>query len=174
MIDGESEYLSKTKVLALDELDDKSLSKGSAESLKKSVMEMQNPQFTDIMIATFGWKIQSDKSRKLVSKLPNGKILFPDRSESKQEIEPGIPYVCLVYEREREAFAKICAEEYQPKIYIHPSKMVAVVWRKKNGDVEHKVPVGNSYNERLLKAFQIVEDEGFPSIRVVIRRNQRP
>ncbi len=100
------------------------------------------------MCIVFGWKLQPDGSKKLVAKLPNGKIIFPDRSE-QGAVEPGVPYICLVYEREREAFAKVCSEEYQPKIYVQSNRIVTMVWREPSGKVTNKVAIGNSFEERL-------------------------
>ena len=123
----------------------------AAEEFKALVAGKQDNLFKDIMCVVFGWKVQPDGSKKLVAKLPNGKIIFPDRSE-QGEVEPGVPYICLVYEREREAFAKVCSEEYQPKIYVMPSKMVSMVWRDPSGKISNKMAIGNTHEERIVAA----------------------
>ncbi|GAH23332.1 unnamed protein product, partial [marine sediment metagenome] len=110
-----------------------------------------------------------DGSRKLVSKLPNGKIIFPDRSEQIEKVEVGIPYICLVYEREREAFAKVCSEEYRPKIFVQSNKLVTMVWRDKSGKVRNKLFPGNTYEERILLSVKEMEKLGFPSVSIIFR-----
>ena len=159
----------------------------AAKEFEEDVVNKQDSQFKDIMSVVFGWKIQTDGSRKLVSKLPNGKIMFPDRSEQIETIEPGVPYICLVYERKdelnekgeiiqqgKEAFAKICSGEYQPKVYIQENRLVTMVWREKDsGKIRRKVPVENSFEERVIFAIKEMEKLGFPSVRVIFRGNQR-
>jgi len=110
---------------------------------------------------------------KLMSMLPNGKVVFIDRSQNIEEIIPEDPYICMVYEREREAFAKVLFPEYQPKIYIPPSRIPAMVWRDEKGNVRRKVPHENSYEERLIKAIKEMEGMGFESIKIVFRKNIR-
>lgn len=173
-IEGESEYIGKTKVLTMDEAKNaKRVTGKAADDFEKDILEKQDIFFKDIMCVTFGWKMQENGDRKLVSKLPNGKIIFPDRSEEEKDIEPGIPYICLVFERPREAFAKICAEEYQPKIYVTSSRIPSMVWRDHSGQMIRKMPHGNSYEVRILSAVKQMEELGFPSIRIIFRKNQR-
>jgi len=185
----DSEYIGSSKILSIDEAKErKGVVGDSAKEFEEQVINKQDSQFKDIMSVVFGWKIQPDGSRKLVSKLPNGKILFPDRSEQLETIEPGIPYICLVYERKdetnpktgevlnpgREAFAKICAEEYHPKIYVPSSKMPTMVWRdRESGKIRRKVPVANSYELRMITAIKEMEKLGFPSVRIIFRENQQ-
>jgi len=174
MEDGESEYIGTSKILSIDDAKKVKRVMGTdGEKFEKEIAGMQDSLFTDIMCVTFGWKDQPDGSRKLVSKLPNGKIIFPDRSEDVSQIESGIPYICLIYEREREAFAKICCEEYQPKIYVPTSRMPSMVYKDKGGETVRKMPHGNSYEVRILEAIKVMEDLGFPSIRVIFRKNQQ-
>jgi len=170
----ESEKISVSKVLTIDEAKKiKGVSGARAKEFENEILGKQDTLFNDIMCVTFGWKVQEDGSRKLVSKMPNGKILFPDRSEDMKEIEPGTPYICLVYEREREAFAKVVCEEYQPKIYVPSSKIPSMVWRDSNGKMRRKAPYGNSYEVRMISAIKEMEKLGFPSIKVIFRNNQR-
>jgi hypothetical protein len=172
--DMESEYITSTKIISLDEAKDLARTIGPERTdLEGKIIDKQDAFFSDIMVVVFGWKIQPDKSRKLVSKLPNGKIIFPDRSEQVERIEPGIPYICLVYEREREAFAKICAEEYQPKIYVPSSKVVSLIYKTKSGKLMRKIPVHNTYEPRILEALKEAEELGFASVKVIFRQNQK-
>ena len=174
MSNMDSEYIGSTKILTIDEAKKRAgLSQESSDNFEKEVMEKQDGLFKDIMSVVFGWKIQPDGSKKLVSRLPNGKILFLDRSETGKHIEPGVPYICLVYEREREAFAKVCSEEYQPKIFVPSHRMPVMVWRDDNGKVHRKVPIGDSYELRMMAALKEMESLGFPSVRIIFRANQR-
>jgi len=172
-MEGESERIGESKILTVDEVKKLlRLSGEKAKELENSILEKQDGLFKDIMIVTFGWRLQEDGTRKLVSRLPNGKFLFPDRSENIQDIEPGIPYVCLVYEREREGFAKIISEEYQPKIYVPTHRVPVMVWRDENGRIHRKAPLGKSYEMRIIAAIKEMEDMGFQSVRVIFRKNQ--
>jgi len=171
--DMESDYISSTKIMSIDDaIKKKRVAGESAESLKEDIASKQDTLFKDIMSVVFGWKIQEDGGKKLVSKLPNGKIIFPDRSEQQEKIEPGTPYICLVYERDREAFAKICSEEYQPKIFIPSSRVLTMVWRDENGNIKKKMPKENTYEERLVSAIKEFEEMKVPSVRVIFRKNQ--
>jgi len=173
MSDIDSEKISVSKVLTIDEAKKvKKVSGDRAKKFEEEVIEKQDSLFKDIMVVTFGWKIQEEGTRKLVSKLPNGKIIFPDRSETLEEIEPGTPYICLVFEREREAFAKIICEEYQPKIYIPSSRIPQMVWREESGKIRHKAPHASTYEERIVSAIKEMEKKGFPSIKIIFRENQ--
>jgi hypothetical protein len=150
---------------------------GNKEEALKYIEERQDERFTDIRSLRFGWVDQSpDKDKKdikLMSMLPNGKVVFPDRSEDLDTIVPEEPYICLVYEREREAFAKVLFQEYQPKIYIPPTRIPAMVWRDESGKVRRKLPHGKTYEERLIKAIKEMESRGFETIKIVFRKNMR-
>ena len=121
------------------------------------------------MSIIFGWKIQPNGSKKLMSKLPCGKALFPDKSEDVDSIEPSIPYVCLVYEPEenpdgtqaKQAYAKIICEEYIPIIYVPKSRIPVMVWVDKNGRKRNKVPVGNSYMDRMMILLDMAEKDKY-------------
>ena len=174
MSESESEYIGSSKIMTIDEaIDKKGVVGSAADKFMEEVGQKQDKLFKDIMSVVFGWKNQEDGSRKLVSKLPNGKIIFPDRSEQRENLEPGVPYICLVYEREREAFAKVCSEEYQPKIFIHGSKVVTMVWRNDSGEIRRKVPHENTFEERIVSAVKEMEKLNFPSVRIIYRSNQK-
>lgn len=175
MVEGiDSEKISVSKVLSVDEAKNRKKVSGKlGEKFVEEILEKQDSLFKDIMVVTFGWKVQEDGSKKLVSKLPNGKIIFPDRSEALEEIESGVPYICLVYEREREAFAKVICEEYQPKIFVPSSRIPQMVWREESGKIRHKAPHGSSYELRMVSAIKEMEKLGFPSVKVIFRNNQK-
>jgi len=167
-----SEHISVSKVLTMDEaIQRKGVVGPAADEFKALVLTKQDNLFKDIMCIVFGWKVQPDGSKKLVAKLPNGKIIFPDRSE-QGTVEPGVPYICLVYEREREAFAKVCSEEYQPKIYVPSSRMPSMVWRDHSGKIRNKIPMGATYEERIAAAIKEMEEMKLPSVKVIFRTNQ--
>lgn len=177
-----SEKLADAKSLTIDEAKKKlKLFGDKAEAFEKKISEREDGQFNLLMSIVFGKKLQEDGSRKLMSKMPSGKALFPDRSESLEEIEPGIPYVCLVYDRElnekgepgREAFAKIICKEYQPIIYVPATSRIPVlVYTKENGETTRKAYPGKSYAERMMALLNESEKLGFPSVKIVYRKNQ--
>lgn len=146
------------------------------------VSSKTNEFFADIRTLKFSWKLQEkDKEKKLMSRLPNGKVVFVDKHEKEGEVLPGIPYICLIYEPEenpdgtqaRQAYAKIVCEEYEPKIFILPNRLVHEVWRDDKGNIRRRAPHGNSYQERLVTAVMAMEERGFVSIRLVFRGNER-
>jgi len=109
------------------------------------------------------------------------KNCFPDKTEKLDQIEAGLPYICLVYDRKvdeegkpgREAFAKIICEEYQPKIYIPSSRLPLMSWRDKSGQLRNKAPFGNSFEERIVSAIKEMEKMGFPSVKLIYRINEK-
>jgi len=148
------------------------------EKLLEEIESKQDERFRDIRSLRFGWVKQpiegsKETETKLMSMLPNGKVVFVDRSQDVTDINIEDPYICMVYEREREAFAKILFPEYQPKIYIPPSRIPAMVWRDESGKTHRKLPHGNTYEERLIQALKEMEKLGFESIKVVFRKNIR-
>lgn len=180
-IDGTSEHISKAEPLSIDEAKKKlKLGGDKAKAFEQKIIERQDGQFSQIMSIVFGWKLQEDGSKKLMSKMPSGKALFADRSEVLEEIEPGVPYMCLVYDRKedeegrpgREAFAKIICREYKPKIYVPTNHLPVMVWNEESGKVRNEVPHGNSYAERIMKLIIMAEEKGFPSVDIVYRKNQ--
>ena len=142
------------------------------EEFMKLIEEKQDERFTDIRSLVFGWKPQPDGSKKLMSRLPNGKVVFVDRRE-QFEVKPGRPYLCLVYEREREAFARILCEEQEPVIWVLQNKLVTLRYVDKNGQLKVIMPHGKTYQERILAALNRLERLGFPEIKVVFRENER-
>ena len=113
------------------------------------------------------------------------KNCFPDKSENLDEIKPGMPYMCLVYDRPneyndagelikegREAFAKIICEENRAKIFVPPNRLPVMVWTETSGKVRNKVPVANSYGERMMDLINMAEKMGLPLVEIVFRKNQ--
>lgn len=144
------------------------------EEFNKLVVEKTDDRFNEIYRLVFGYVEQPDGSQKLMSKLPNGKVVFPDKSEKLERIKPGVPYLCLVYEREREAFAKILSEEYEPRIFVQPNGIVSIVWRKDNGEIEHRVVKEDTYVKRLIAALKFVEEElRVPDVRITFRKYEK-
>jgi len=147
----------------------------SEDSFEKKVNDKQDELFTDLRSLIFQWKEQEEGDKKMMSRLPNGKVVFLDRSDNPEEIKTDTPYICAVYEREREAFAKIICEEYKPKIYVLPSHAVRVVYKDKNKDtqIEMPGPQYNNYGERMMYCIKKCESFGFPEVTIVFRGNRR-
>jgi len=171
--------IGKMKKLNADEaISRKGTFGGNIEEDIKKIENLQDDRFTDIWSLRFGWvEQQSDKGsktqKKLMSMLPNGKVVFIDRYQNDTDIVPEDPYICLVYEREREAFAKIIFPEYQPKIYIPPSRLPVMVWRDNKGRIQRRLGKGNSYEMRLLDCIKEMEKLGFDSVKIVYRKYSR-
>lgn len=142
------------------------------EDFLNLIKEKQDERFTDIRSLVFGWRDQPDGSKKLMSRLPNGKVVFVDRRE-QFEVKPGRSYLCLVYEREREAFARILCEEQEPVIWVLQNRLVTLRYVEDNGQLKIVMPHGNTYQERILAALDRLEKLGFPEIKVIFRENER-
>lgn len=180
------QHITDAKPLTIDEAKQKlKLGGDKARTFEEKVLEKQDGQFTKLMSVVFGWKLQKAGGKKLVSKMPSGKILFPDKSENLDEVKPGMPYMCLVYDRPneyddngalikqgKEAFAKIICEENRAKIFVPPNRLPVMVWTESNGKVRNKVPVANSYGERMMDLINMAEKMGLPLVEIVFRRNQ--
>lgn len=162
--------------MSVDEAKQRKGQLGVSESeFEKLIESKQDELFTDLRSLIFQWKEQSDGEKKLMSRLPNGKIVFLDRSDSPEETNTDTPYICAVYEREREAFAKIICEEYRPKIYVLPSHSLTLVYRDQKGKTRHEMPGPQfqSYEEKLVYAIKKCESLGFPEINILFRGNIR-
>ena len=140
--------------------------------------QAKDEKFSEIYSLVFGWRAQPHKegeqvTYKLMSSLPDGRVVFIDRSQKEEDVIPEEPYICLVYKRPKEAFAKILFPQYQPHIYIPPNRLPAMVWRDENGNIRNKRPHGKSYEERLISAIKEMEHMGFEHVKLVFRRNMR-
>ena len=146
----------------------------SEEEFKNKVVEKSGDRFDQIFRLVFGYVEQPDGTSKLMSRLPNNKLVFLDKSEKIENVKPGQPYLCLVYEREREAFAKVLSEEYEPRIFIQPNGLITLVWRKDNGEVERRIMVEKTYPERLVAAIKYCDDVlKTPDVRITFRKHER-
>lgn len=146
----------------------------SDEEYDKKVQNKSNELFSDLRTLFFAWKEQPDGSQKLMSRLPNGKICFLDRSDDPKEVRENAPYTCAVYEREREAFAKIVCEEYQPTIHVFPDQRVTMVFKDNKGNTVHKMPGPyNSFGKRITEAVKIFRKKGFSEAKLVYIANMR-
>ena len=61
-----------------------------------------------------------------------------------------------------------------PKIYIPASRIPVLVYINKEGNKHIKVPVGNSFNERIGKLVDKVEKMGYKKAELIYRKNQYP
>lgn len=164
-----------SKKLTIDEAFERKGKLGlSRERFEEKVLEKQNDLFTDLRCLPFSWVDQPDGSKKLMSRLPNGKIVFLDKSDDPSKVRTDISYICAVYERDKVAFAKIICEEYIPKINVLPNRMVSTVWRDEKGRARKKMhgPFP-SYEERILDAIKMFENLGFPEALIVFLKNRR-
>jgi hypothetical protein len=152
----------------------------SEEEILKEVdkIQSQDEKFNEIYSLVFGLKEQPHKEGekvkyKVMSSLPDGRVVFVDRSQNEEDIALEEPYICLVYKRAKEAFAKVLFPQYQPHIYIPPNRLPVMVWRDKKGKIQRKRPIGKSYEERIISAIKEMEHMGFEHVKVVYRRNIR-
>lgn len=147
----------------------------SDDEFEKMIESKQDELFTDLRSLIFQWKKQENGEDKMMSRLPNGKVVFLDRSDNPKEIKTDTPYICAVYEREREAFAKVVCEEYKPNIYVLPSHLVRIVYRdnKNQTKIEMPGPQYNSYEDKMMFCIKKCEELGFPEVNVVFRGNRR-
>lgn len=141
-------------------------------------IQSQDDKFSELYTIVFGKKEQINKDTnetkyKIMSSLPDGRVVFVDRSQSEKDINLEEPYVCLVFKRDKEAFAKILFPQYQPHIYVPASRIPAMVWRDKSGKTQTKNPDGSSYEERMMSAITEMESMGFEHVKVVFRKNIR-
>ncbi len=168
--------MTKTTKMDIDEAKQRKGKLGmSNNEFDDIVNEKQDELFSDLRSLIFQWKMQEDnKTKKMMSRLPNGKIVFLDRSDDPEVLKTGTPYICAVFEREREAFAKIICEEYTPKIYVLSSHMVNVVYRDSNNKTRRIMPGPQykSYGERMMYCIKKCEELGFPEVSVIFRGNR--
>ena len=166
----------ETKKMSVDEAKEKKGKLGMSDEEFESIVEgKQDELFTDLRSLMFQWKEQENGENKLMSRLPNGKVVFLDRSDDPDTINTDTPYICAVYEREREAFAKIVCEEYRPKIYVLPSHLVRIVYRDSKGNTRKEMPGPqyNSYEQKMMYCIKKCEELGFPEINIIFRGNRR-
>jgi len=145
----------------------------SDEEFEKIVAEKQDEQFKYLRSLVFSWQEQEDGPPKFLSRLPNGKICFLDWSDDPNKVKENVPYICAVYERETDAFAKIICEEYQPKIVVFPSKMVNMIWKDEKGNTRHRM-VGpyDSFEERIVDAVKSFMKLGVSEAQIQFIENQ--
>lgn len=139
------------------------------EEFIKEVTEKTEDRFNQIFKLVFGWTPQPDGSQKLMSRLPNGKVVFIDRRDDIKNIKEGKPYICLVYEREKEAFARVICEVYQPNIFVQSNGIVSLVYRKNTDEIVRKIIVANTLEERLVEALKICMQLQVSSVEVIFR-----
>jgi len=166
----------------------------SEDDFIKEVAKKQDDRFKDLKRNIVFEKVkQEDGSFKLMGRLSDGVILFPDWKEDESKIIPGIPYICLVYRpideetgrKKPVAFAKIICEENIPKLFLGFNDIVQPVWRDKKGkfraepirvtdaDIEMFKKSLNLYHVRILKSILMMQsDVKVPYLLVVFRDNE--
>lgn len=146
----------------------------SHSDFENIVEDKQDELFTDLRSLIFQWKEQEDGDPKMMSRLPNGKVVFVDKSDNPDDIKTDTPYICAVYERDREAFAKIICEEYKPKIYVLPSHLVRLVYKDEKDDTQQELPDPSySYEDKMMWCIKKCEKLGFPEVTIIFRGNRR-
>ena len=167
--------MKNSKKITIDEAYERKGELGiSRERFEEKVMKKTDELFTDLRCLPFSWVEQPDGSKKLMSRLPNGKIVFLDKSEDPTKVRTDISYICAVYEREKVAFAKIICEEYIPRINILTNRMVSTVWRDEKGRARRKMhgPFP-TFEERIIDAIKTFEDLGFSEALITFLKNRR-
>lgn len=174
----------KSKKIGIDKADDLKGELGtSKEKLVERISSKGNGRFSDLWSGIiFSWKEQPGGKKKLMSRLPNGKILFLDWSENDEEIKIDSPYICVVYEPEtnpdgtqaRQAYARVICKEYMPKITIHKDDVVHIIWKDQKGVTRHTMPgIHNSFEDRLMDAVKQMEKKGYEEIRMIFLKNKK-
>lgn len=173
----------ESKKISIDEAKSRTAQLGiSDDKFEEEISDKQNEFFTQLHNGiVFSWEKQPKGENKLMGRLPNGKIVFLDRSENSEKVKEGIPYICLIYEPDelngkpgRVAFAKIVSEEYVPRIIVQPSNMVSVIYRKDNGEVRRKlISDCNNFPERIVVAVKELKEQGFPEATIKFIDNER-
>ena len=173
-----------SKKISIDKADELKGELGtSKEKLVERIYLKGDERFSDLWSCIiFSWKEQPGGKKKIMSRLPNGKILFLDWSENEDEIKIDSPYICVVYEPEtnpdgtlaRQAYARIICEEYMPKITVHKDGVVHMIWKDQKGNTRHTMPgiKYNSFGERLTDAVKQMENKGFEEVRLVFLKNK--
>jgi len=169
--------MTKTNKMDIDTARDKKGKLGmSDDEFDELVGDKQNELFSDLRSLMFQWKKQdkTDKEKKFMSRLPNGKVVFLDRSDDPEDLKTDTPYICAVYEREREAFAKVICEEYKPTIYVLPSHLVSIVYRDDKNKTRRIMPGPQykSYGDRMMFCINRCEELGFNEVNIVFRGNR--
>lgn len=152
------------------------------EQLAEKICLKEDERFCDLWSCIiFSWKEQPNNKKKLMSRLPNGKVLFLDWSENDEEIKIDSPYICVVYEPElnpdgsqaRQAYARVICEEYMPKITIRKDRVVHMIWKDQKGATRHTMPAPrNSFEERVVDAVKQMENKGYEECRLVFLKNK--
>jgi len=83
--------------------------------------------FNDIQEVIF----YKNKENRLIGRLTNGKYVLPNKSEDVNNIEEGLPYICVLRHLEKVAFAKILSPTFIPKVFLLPDKILLM---EKNPD----------------------------------------
>ena len=138
------------------------------KSFEDKVAENIDENFTQLRTLIFVKDKRNPKH--LVSRLPKGKIVFPDKSVDFETLKEGVPYICMVNELDREAFAKILGEQYEPRVIVTDTGVVILIIRI--GDKTQQIICqGKNEFEKLNFAYKKIKETGEPSFKVIIRRN---
>lgn len=140
----------------------------SPESFNRKIMNKMDDRYSYLRTLIFAW---DDDQEKFLSRLPNGKITFVDQAEDLRKVEAGVPYICAIYEREREAFARIIGEQYKARMVITKPGGVVVAVRIGN-KAEQIACIGQSLAERMMYGYNKIKELGESHYEVVIKENE--
>lgn len=139
------------------------------EEFEEQVASKLDERFNQLRCLIFV-KDPRDPNQK-ISRLPNGKIVFLDKSVNQEQVVDGRAYICLVYEptNGRQAFAKILGELYEPRIIVTETGLVIAIGRFFGGYERHIVK-GQTLNEKIINAIKLIEKSGHESVRIIFRK----
>jgi hypothetical protein len=175
----------KSEKITVDEAYEKRGKLGmSKDELQEKILDKESGErFSDLRSGiVFSWKMQDNNTKKLMSRLPNGKVLFLDWSENEEEIKIDVPYICVVYEPEsnpdgtpaKQAYARVICPEYQPKIVVKPNGIIYMIWKDQKGDTRRTMPgPSKSPEHRIISAVKEMEKKGYEDVRLIFTKNKK-
>lgn len=175
----------KSEKVTIDEAYEKRGKLGmSKEEIQEKILEKENGErFSDLRSGiVFSWKKQENGTKKLMSRLPNGKVLFLDWSENEEEVKIDIPYICVVYEPDvnpdgtpaKQAYARVICPEYIPKIVKKPNGIVYMIWKDQKGKTRRTMPgPSRDADHRVVEAVKEMEKKGFEEVRIIYTKNKK-
>lgn len=141
----------------------------SKQEFEKLVADNMDEKFTQIRTIVFVKDRRNPNH--VIGWLPKGKIVFPHKNADIKNLKPGIPYICLIYEKDRYAYAKVLGEQYEPRVIVTDTGVVILIIRI--GDKTQQIICkGKNDAEKLAFAYKKIAELGEPSFKVIIRKNR--
>jgi len=132
-------------------------------SFMRKITENMDERYNKLRTLIFVW---DEEQKKFKTRIPNGKITFIDKSVDISTVKSGTPYICAIYEREREAFARIIGEQYKPRLVINAAGAVLAAVRVGNEAVRFPC-MGQTLNERIIFGFNKMKELGITNFEVI-------